>query len=47
MTHEDPELGVATRVRAFALFESIFAPGGEADTGLAADGQVAAKSQTF
>jgi spectinomycin phosphotransferase len=40
----DPELGVATRVRALALFESIFAPGDEAETALAADEQVAGPS---
>ena len=42
----DPELGTATRVRALALFESIFEPGGEAEGALAADEQIV-RSQTI
>jgi spectinomycin phosphotransferase len=38
----DPELGDATRARALALFESVFEPGGEVDTALAADALVPA-----
>jgi spectinomycin phosphotransferase len=38
----DPELGTPTRARAVALFESVFEPGGEVDTALAADALVPA-----
>jgi spectinomycin phosphotransferase len=39
----DPELGIATRAAALALFESTFEPGGEVETAVIADERVPAR----